>query len=149
MKIETTSDPNTILINGIPEPAVLVAKGHKNGKISLVCMLDGRTAYCYTSIKLMSIDGVSQAGKTIEEVVVELNTFLGLGFKRGGSSGTGGGVSPDPRTIMHSLLLGRNAANAHPIGAITGLQDYIDGYISIENTTPNSDITRLWMPKKT
>lgn len=47
----------------------------------------------------------------------------------------------------HNLLPLRDAPDAHPIEAITGLQTYIDDYINLKQTTPNPQYTRIWMPK--
>ena len=145
MKIERTSDINTILINGIPMPAIMVAKGNENGTFSLMSKIGcGKTSYCNLPIgDKLFIDGVQQTGYSLEDVVIELNSFVGLGFK-GGGGGTNPGVSPTD----HNSLTGRSAQNAHPIAAITNLQNYIENYISLKNETPDPDVTVVWLPKQ-
>ena len=49
--------------------------------------------------------------------------------------------------IDHNELPGRDQDDAHPISAITDLQNYIDEYISLHQTEPDPEFTKLWLPK--
>jgi len=98
---------------------------HNNTKFppnSLAARWEDDRLKIFRETNMETIVGTVREDVTINgELVTESNWIdltEGLFNLGSGTGGEGGGVSP----TNHNSLLGRNAANAHPISSITGLE---------------------------
>lgn len=119
----------------------------KAGDTSVTVMLD-KSGMCRIPWKVLTTPGVQlRAGVygTKAGSVVLPTLWAGLGTIQEGA-GDGGGTVPDaqnPAAADHSALTHRDAADQHPMGAVTGLEEALARRLTADDAMTAADIMKI------